>query len=475
MTSLDPQDPVDTGSDRRPADVDALGDIDAEAEALEALEALDAGADGTGARDAEAIDIDIGADGPAVRGGPGMSVALVSEHASPLAVLGGVDAGGQNVHVARLASALADRGHRVTVYTRRDARDLPDRVLLRPGVEVHHVPAGPPEPIPKDELLPYMDDFGRWMAREWRGRAPDLVHSHFWMSGVASLRAAREARLPFLHTYHALGTVKRRHQKQADTSPPERLALEREVGLGCDRVIATCHDEVYELGRMRIPAGKVGVVPCGVDTEVFRPEGPAADRDGGHRYRLLQLGRLVPRKGAAVSITALTRLPDTELLVVGGPPAGRLHEDPEVRRLREIARLAGVADRVRFTGGVAPEEVAPLLRSADVVLCPADYEPFGIVPLEAMACGRPVVASAVGGQLDTVADPETGRLVPPRDPDALARAVGELLADPAWRAACGAAGRRRVLSRYGWARVAAATEKEYAAVLAARPAVTGVA
>ncbi|GGU39693.1 glycosyl transferase [Streptomyces lavendofoliae] len=468
MTSLDPLEPVDTGPDRRhhgrhPADAGALDEtgsldgIDAEAEVVEAL---DAGVFG-------------GAEGGPGRGG--MSLALVSEHASPLAVLGGVDAGGQNVHVARLASALADRGHRVTVYTRRDARDLPDRVMLRPGVEVRHVPAGPPEPIPKDELLPHMADFGLWMAREWRDRPPDLVHSHFWMSGVASLRATREARLPFLHTYHALGTVKRRHQKQADTSPPERVALEREVGLGCDRVIATCHDEVYELGRMRVPAAKVGVVPCGVDTEVFHPSGPAADRDGGHRYRLLQLGRLVPRKGAAVSVTALTRLPDTELLVVGGPPADRLHDDPEVRRLREIARLAGVADRVRFTGGVAPEDVAPLLRSADVVLCPADYEPFGIVPLEAMACGRPVVASAVGGQLDTVADPETGRLVPPRDPDALARAVGELLADPALRAACGAAGRRRVLSRYGWARIAAATEKEYAAVLAARPAVTGVA
>ncbi|QGV82099.1 glycosyltransferase [Streptomyces ficellus] len=467
MTSLDPLEPDRTaaGDVGGIGEVGDVGDIDTEAEVLEVL---DAEARGLGAGDV------VGA-GPGDGNGNRLSVALVSEHASPLAALGGVDAGGQNVHVARLASALADRGHRVTVFTRRDTRDLPDRVALRPGVEVLHVPAGPPEPIPKDALLPYMAEFGRWMAGEWRARPPDLVHSHYWMSGVATLRAAREARLPFVHTYHALGTVKRRHQKHADTSPAERVDREREVGLGCDRVIATCHDEVYELSRMRIPADKVGVVPCGVDTGQFTPDGPAADRDGGLRYRLLQLGRLVPRKGAAVSITALTRLPDTELLVVGGPPPERLDEDPEVRRLREIARVAGVASRVHFAGGVPPEEVAPLLRSADVVLCPADYEPFGIVPLEAMACGRPVVASAVGGQLDTVADPVTGRLVPPRDPDALARAVGELLADPAQRAACGAAGRRRVLSRYGWAEVAAATEKEYAAVLAARHAVTGVA
>ncbi|MCF1511587.1 glycosyltransferase [Streptomyces glomeratus] len=406
--------------------------------------------------------------------GPGsLSVALVSEHASPLATLGGVDAGGQNVHVAHLAGALADRGHRVTVYTRRDDPGLPDRVALRDGVEVRHVPAGPPEPIPKDELLPHMKEFGRHLARTWRVSPPDVVHSHFWMSGIASLRAVRELGLPLLHTYHALGTVKRRHQQLADTSPPKRIAYETEVGLGCDRVIATCRDEVVELGRMGIPSGRITVVPCGVDTALFTPRGPAA-APGTARHRLLQLGRLVPRKGAAVAIDALALLPGTELVIVGGPPADRLDEDPEVRRLRRIAADAGVADRVRFIGGVPSREVPALLRGADVVVCPADYEPFGIVPLEAMACGKPVVASAVGGQLDTVADPSTGRLVPPRDPDALARAVGELLADPEARRACGAAGRRRVLRRYGWGRVAAATEAAYCAVLDAQPAVKGV-
>ncbi|GAA3292167.1 glycosyltransferase family 1 protein [Streptomyces cinereospinus] len=406
--------------------------------------------------------------------GPGpLSVALVSEHASPLAALGGVDAGGQNVHVACLASALADRGHQVTVYTRRDDPDLPDTVPLRDGVTVHHVPAGPARALPKDELLPHMDDFARHLTRVWRARPPDVVHSHFWMSGLASLRAARALDLPLLHTYHALGTVKRRHQQLADTSPPQRIGHETDVGLGCDRVVATCRDEVAELSRMGIPADKVSVVPCGVDTGLFTPRGPAARRRT-RRYRLLQLGRLVPRKGAEVSVAALTRLPDTELLVVGGPPPDRLDRDPEVRRLRALARRAGVADRVHFTGGVPSRQVPALLRGADVVLCPADYEPFGIVPLEAMACGRPVVASAVGGHLDTVADPATGRLVPPRDPEALARAAAGLLARPEAREACGAAGRRRVLRRYGWNRVAAETEAAYCAVLDARHSVTEV-
>ncbi|GGU09744.1 glycosyltransferase [Streptomyces coeruleorubidus] len=401
-----------------------------------------------------------------------LAIALVSEHASPLAALGGVDAGGQNVHVACLAGALADRGHRVTVYTRRDAPDLPCRVELRDGVEVHHVPAGPAEPLPKDELLPYMGEFGRYLARGWRTRSPDLVHSHYWMSGLAAVRATRTHGLPLLHTYHALGTVKRRHQRQADTSPPERIPGETEIGLCCDRIVATCRDEAAELTRMGIPPHKIGIVPCGVDPDRFSPKGPAAPR-GPYPHRLLQLGRLVPRKGAAVAVAALARLPGTELVVVGGPPADRLDDDPEVRRLRGIARDAGVVDRVRFTGAVPSEQVPPLLRSADVVVCPADYEPFGIVPLEAMACGVPVVASAVGGQLDTVADPGTGRLVPPRDAEALARAVAGLLADPAARAACGAAGRRRVLGRYGWGQVAAATEAAYCEVLDAEPAATG--
>ncbi|MET9292317.1 glycosyltransferase [Streptomyces sp. NPDC003077] len=413
---------------------------------------------------------------PAVAGRSGAAgpytVALVSEHASPLAVLGGVDAGGQNVHVAHLAAALADRGHQVVVYTRRDSPDLPARVPLRPGVEVRHVTAGPPRHVPKDELLPYMEEFGRFLVREWQQALapPDIVHSHFWMSGVASLVATRELGLPLAHTYHALGTVKRRHQMAADTSPADRIALETAVGERCDRVIATCRDEVAELTAMGVPAHRASVVPCGVDPAHFSPFGPVAPR-GPLRHRLLQIGRLVRRKGAGVSVAALAAMPNAELVIAGGPPLSELAHDPEVVRLRALAREVGVSERVRFLGGVPRERVPALLRGADVVLCPADYEPFGIVPLEAMGCGTPVVATAVGGQLDTVADPGTGRLVPPGDPAALASAVTGLLGDPARRAACGAAGRRRVLTRYGWDRVAAATEKVYLDVLASRPAV----
>ncbi|MGW3071300.1 glycosyltransferase [Kitasatospora sp. NPDC001132] len=406
---------------------------------------------------------------------PPLHIALVSEHASPLAELGGVDAGGQNVHVAALADALADRGHRITVHTRRDSPTLPAHVRLRPGVTVHHVPAGPAHALPKDELLPHIPEFGDRLAEHWDSDPPDVVHSHFWMSGLAALRGARDRGVPVVHTYHALGTVKRRYQGSADTSPPHRIEAETAVGLSAAAVIATCRDEVRELLLMGLPPDRIRVAPCGVDPDRF---GPARHRPPAGPPRLLTVGRLVPRKGTDTAVAALTRLPGVHLLVAGGPPADRLPADPEARRLRALAVELGVADRLTLLGAVPRERMPRLLRDSDVVVCPARYEPFGIVPLEAMACGVPVVASAVGGHLDTVADRRTGRLVPPGSAEELAAAVAGLLAAPAVRAAYGAAGRRRVLANYTWRAVADRSEAVYLDVLAtARPTVhpmTGV-
>jgi D-inositol-3-phosphate glycosyltransferase len=391
-----------------------------------------------------------------------LKIALVSEHASPLAAVGTVDAGAQNVHVAALAGALADLGHRVVVHTRRDRADLPEHVQLRHGVTVHHIDAGPAAPVPKDELLPFMADFGGQLADYWRHHRPDVVHAHFWMSGLASLQGARELGLPVMQTYHALGTVKRRHLRTADTSPPQRIAIETALGRQAARIIATCRDELGELAAMGVDTGRARIVPSGVDPNRFTP-GPAL----AHRHpRLLIVGRLVPRKGIDVALHALTLLPRAELVVVGGPPAARLAGDPEAARLTALAAELGVADRFRMLGGVVRDRMPKVVRAADVVLCPARYEPFGIVPLDAMASGVPVVASAVGGHLDTVVDRRTGRLVPAGDPDALAFATLELLESPVMRAAFGAAGRRRVLAHYGWDRVGGRTSRVYHEVLA---------
>jgi glycosyltransferase involved in cell wall biosynthesis/phosphoheptose isomerase len=387
-----------------------------------------------------------------------MRIAMVSEHASPLAALGGVDAGGQNVHVAALARALGRRGHQVDVYTRRDGAELPERVSLGDGASVVHVPAGPPRPMPKDQLYPLMPRFGRWMAQDWarRGR-PDVVHAHFWMSGLAALQATAGTAVPVAQTFHALGTVKRRHLGAADTSPPQRLDCERHLAGHADLVIATCTDELRELARMEAPAERLTVVPCGVDTDHFTPGHTGRS---GRPPRLLAVGRLVERKGFDTAVRALAQLPGVELVVAGGPPGEELDGDPEARRLLELARELGVDGRVRLVGQVPHAQMPALYRSADVVLSIPWYEPFGITPLEAAACGVPVVGSAVGGLLDTVEDGVTGRLVPPRDPAAVAGAVAGLLGNAEVAARWGKAGRHRAVDRYDWSAVAAATEEQ---------------
>ncbi|EOD59175.1 glycosyltransferase, partial [Amycolatopsis vancoresmycina] len=274
-----------------------------------------------------------------------MKIAMVSEHANPLAALGEADAGGQNVHVAELSAALTRAGHEVTVYTRRESRDEPPEVQTRQGFRVVHVPAGPPRKEPKDRLLPYMGEFGSFLRDRWALERPDVAHAHFWMSGLATSLAASATGTPVAQTFHALGVVKKRYQGDQDTSPADRIRLERIIGRQAGRVVATCSDEVFELSRLGVPRSRISIVPCGVDLGRFSPDGPVARRRLAHR--LVAVGRLVPRKGFDIAITALAQLPDTELVIAGGPERGRLSQDPEAQRLRQLADRLGVGDRVR--------------------------------------------------------------------------------------------------------------------------------
>ncbi len=380
---------------------------------------------------------------------------MVSEHASPLATLGGVDSGGQNVHVADLARALGRLGVDVVVHTRRDDASLPRRIAFAPGVEVDHIDAGPAASVAKDELLPFMPDFARNLSRAWGRDRPDVVHSHFWMSGLAALWAAGPLDLPLVHTYHALGVVKRRHQGRHDTSPATRVEVEAMLAGAVDRVLATSADEAFELVGQGADPDRISVVPCGVDLEHFRPDGPTEPRRR-RRRRVVVVSRLVERKGIGNVIAALPGLPGVELIVAGGPPAALLDHDVEARRFQALARLLGVADRVELRGSVPRQHLPALLRSADVIACCPWYEPFGLVAVEAMACGVPVVASAVGGLAESVVHGVTGLHVPPRQPGRIAEALGCLLHDEGRRRAMGAAGRQRA-QHFGWERIATRT------------------
>lgn len=392
-----------------------------------------------------------------------MKIAFVSEHASPLAVLGGVDAGGQNVHVAALAEALARGGDEVRVYTRRDDARLPATVPFCTGVLVDHVDAGPPEAIEKDQLLQHMPAFARELESRWSEWRPDIVHAHFWMSGLASLEAAAALDLPVVQTYHALGIEKKRHQGDKDTSPGARLAIEERIARSASHIVATATAEAFELVRMGANRNDITVVPCGVDLSQFAALGPSERRDR-RKHRIVCLSRLVQRKGIGDVIAALKLIPNAELIIAGGPDRESLWDDAEALRLREVAQSMGVEDRVEFRGRVERTSVARLLRSADVVVCYPWYEPFGIVPLEAMACGVPVVVSSVGGLVDSVVDGVTGLHVEPHSPIALAQALRTLLQDERMRLNLGLAGAKRVNERYGWTRIASDTRGVYARV-----------
>lgn len=208
---------------------------------------------------------------------------MISEHASPLAELGGADAGGQNVHVAALAAALGRRGHEVRAFTRRDAPGLPDAAMLAPGMTVEHVPAGPPWAIPKDDLPAHMSRFAQWLTRRWADDPPDVAHAHYWMSGLVTVAAARPSGVPVAQTFHALGTVKRRHQAGADTSPPQRSLTEAAVGRTVSAITGTCSDEVRELSAYAIDPERIYVLPCGVDGTHFRPAPSPGRRPGPGR------------------------------------------------------------------------------------------------------------------------------------------------------------------------------------------------
>jgi len=384
-----------------------------------------------------------------------LRVALVSEHANPLALVGGTDAGGQNVHVAELAWHLGHLGAQVTVHTRRDDPALRNRVLFSPGVTVDHVDAGPAVPLPKDELLGWMTDFSAELSRRWSAEPPDVVHAHFWMSGLASVAAARPLGIPVALTFHALGSVKRRHQGPADTSAPSRIGHERTLADEVDLVLATSGSEIAELHRCGARPAQAVVVPCGVNLAQFRSAGPHEARPPG-RHRVVVVSRLVERKGIVDVVRAVATHPGVELIVAGGPPAGVVDDDPIARRLLALTDELGISDRVDLRGAVPRSAVPCLLRSADVVACCPWYEPFGMVAVEAMACGVPVVASDVDGLAETVVHGLTGLRVPPRDPARIAAALDQLLNDPVRRRSMGEAGLRRA-AHYGWHAVAART------------------
>jgi D-inositol-3-phosphate glycosyltransferase len=413
-------------------------------------------------------------------------IALISEHATPLGIFGGVDSGGQNVYVGQLAKHLAAIGYSVDVFTRRDGEHLPEVVEWHHGVRVIHVPAGPPTSIPKESLLPYMGEFTAFIL-DWcrTDAAYDLIHANFWMSALVAANIKRSIGTPFVVTFHALGRVRRLYQGNADHFPDERFAIEDRVVQEADQIIAECPQDREDLLRLyQADPSKISVIPCGFDPmEFWAIQKNRARLTLGlspDEHLILQLGRMVPRKGVDNVIRGfahlLKRPLPARLLIVGGEaeiPDPQL--TPEIGRLRAIAQELGVASRVTFVGRKGREVLKYYYSAADVFVTTPWYEPFGITPIEAMACGTPVIGSDVGGVKFTVKQGETGYLVPPNEPELLADRLSHLLETPQLMSLFGQQAIRRSQDHFTWQKVTSAVAALYEEVLIGSSTKIGIA
>jgi D-inositol-3-phosphate glycosyltransferase len=397
------------------------------------------------------------------------TVAVLSLHTSPLTQPGVGDSGGMNVYVRELVSALAQAGHDCRVYVRRWHKHLPDEVAVEPGATVVHVDAGPPE-LAKELLPEVVDLFTDGVERDIaRHGSLDAIHANYWLSGVAGHTLKHRLEVPLVATFHTLARVK---AETGDPEPRRRVEAESLV-IGCsDAITASCTAEADELGRLYgADPDRVEIVPPGVVHALFSP----GERSGARRALrlgpgpvLLFAGRIQPLKGLDVAIGALAalRVGDARLVVVGGPSGAG--GEAELVRCAELARRLGVAGRIHWVDPQPHHLLSSWYRAADAVLVPSRSESFGLVALEAAACGVPVVAAAVGGLRTLVDHGETGFLVEGRDPAEFAAYVEGLLDDPALAASMSikAAAAAR---RYTWTTTAGRLRRIYADLGARQP------
>jgi D-inositol-3-phosphate glycosyltransferase len=389
---------------------------------------------------------------------PVRSLAILSLHTSPLAQPGSGDGGGMNVYVRSLASALARAGVACDVYTRAEHPAQPRIVVLEPSFRVIHVEAGPQAPVPKELLPGLLEEFTTAMLDGIRGcgRDYDALHANYWLSGQVAHRLKHELGLPMVATFHTLARVKAVAGDPVLDDPAARARGEAEIMRCADLILASTSEEADQLARLYgADAERVEILPPGVDHGVFSPGSNQAARAAlGHPGErvLLFVGRIQPLKGLDLAVRTVAEIGDANLWVVGGPsgPDG----PAEVAKVQALANELGVAERLLFLPPQPHHQLADYYRAADVCLVPSRTESFGLVALEAAACGTPVVASAVGGLRSIVEDGQTGFLVEDRDPLEWATPVALLLDDADLAATMGARAAARS-GRWSWCMTAA--------------------
>ena len=404
---------------------------------------------------------------------------MLSVHTSPLDQPGIGDGGGLNVSVREVALRLARRGVEVDVFTRRTDPDLPDTVELADGVAVHHVRAGPRRPVGKREVANHLCAFLLALQRHPTAGSHDLVHAHYWLSGWVGRRVAERWGVPLVQTFHTLGVLKNEHLAPHDhPEPPLRLVAEERVARAADRVLVLTCGEARLLHRTYgLSGARLNVVPAGVDLDRFSPKKPhgdaatdphgASDPNAAAAPLLLFVGRLQPLKGPDVAVRTLAavrqQLPTARLRIIGGTSGSSDDAPTSPAGLRRLATELGVAEAVELVPAVDQVALARHYREADVLLVPSRSETFGLVALEAQACGTPVVAADVPGLQAVVG--AGGTLVPGHDPADHAAAVVAYLTDPARAAAARRAG-IDAASRASWERTVDRLLRVYAEVVA---------
>lgn len=388
------------------------------------------------------------------------SIAMISVHSSPLGKLGTQDTGGMSVYIRELSRQLGLRGHRVDIFTRGGDGHAPGEVLrMSENVRLVPLELGPEPDAPKTALYPHLFSFFHEMDRFRRqeGIAYDLIHSHYWLSGQVGRRARRAWGVPHITTFHTLGAVK--NLVCGPGSEPEvRLAVERGLVAASDRVLVTSDREKENLIRLYgAEPDRVAVAPCGVDLGMFRPMDRTIARRrvgaGMDCQLVVYVGRFAPEKGLDRLLQAVARLKhisNLQLIVVGGDG----EQDAAHRQMKEMSRACGIADRVTFKGRVDQSELPWFYSAADLLALPSSYESFGMVALEALACGTPVAATRVGAMGDLLRDARNGRLAQDVRPSSLADAIEDLLKGQAAAPRMTETIRRSVV-RYDWSRVAA--------------------
>jgi D-inositol-3-phosphate glycosyltransferase len=406
-----------------------------------------------------------------------LRVAVLSAHTCPLAPLGGWETGGMNVYVRELGRALAARGVGVDIFTRRQSADVADVVEYEPGARVVHIDAGPHRHVDKYDVLDYLPDFacGIQRFRALTGATYDLIHSHYWLSGRLGLLFADRWGVPLVSTFHTLAQLKNRvAETAAEREQAVRFEIERRTMAGSDRVVALTAVDRQQMVRHYGALAPIDVIPGGVDLARFSPRPWLAARQAlgleASSRIVLFVGRIQRLKGLEVLLRAFARLGDLDarLVVVGGQ-RGTGHESREIGRVQHLAAKLGLEDRTRFVGAVAHEQLPLYYSAADVTVMPSSYESFGLVAVESLACGTPVVATRVGGLSSLVRDGETGLLVPWRDAELFADRLRQVLTDEPLRQHLASQARESVL-RFSWERIADEHLAVYADVRSARQA-----